>query len=197
MESRQSTGLRRCSLSPASRLLRTSFCPVSSHSDALIGVGWRELIGSRLLQAQPPQQAYGKRGRTFGKARRADAPRDHEGRFLAFFRAGGIRLETDRRRECSPRPASCFGYFFTRRRAIHSRILFNMKLLFTFIICGIAAICVGSAQTVRETMTTTTPVQAMGTVTTFDLAGNAIVVTGPDKRGPGDLRIHREDCHDR
>ena len=65
------------------------------------------------------------------------------------------------------------------------RILFVMKLLFTFFICGIAAICVGTAQTVRETTTTTTtPVQAMGTVTTFDPTGNAIVVTGPDNAAP-------------
>ena len=74
--------------------------------------------------------------------------------------------------------------FFHRRRAIHLRIYFSMKLLFTFIICGIAAICVGTAQTVRETTTTTTPVQAMGTVTTFDPTGNAIVVTGPDNAAP-------------
>ena len=64
------------------------------------------------------------------------------------------------------------------------RIYFSMKLLFTFIICGIAAICVCTAQTVRETTTTTTPVQAMGTVTTFDPTGNAIVVTGPDNAAP-------------
>jgi hypothetical protein len=74
--------------------------------------------------------------------------------------------------------------FFNRQRAIRLRILFVMKLLFTFLICGIATICIGTAQTVRETTTTATPVQSMGTVTTFDPTGHAIVVTGADNAAP-------------
>jgi len=55
-----------------------------------------------------------------------------------------------------------------------------MKSL-TITLCALAAaISIASAQTVRETTTTTTtPTEALGTITTFDPAGNSVILSGP------------------
>ena len=55
-----------------------------------------------------------------------------------------------------------------------------MKTL-TLSLCGIfSAFCLATAQTVSETTTTTTttPTSAVGTITTFDAAGNVIAISG-------------------
>ena len=55
-----------------------------------------------------------------------------------------------------------------------------MKTL-KFALCAIAAsVCLATAQTVSETTTTVAPSEFVGTVTTFDAAGNSIIVKGPD-----------------
>ncbi len=53
-----------------------------------------------------------------------------------------------------------------------------MKTLTTLCAIAAASVCIATAQTVSETVTTTAPTEAMGTVTTF--GGDSIVVAGPN-----------------
>ena len=53
-----------------------------------------------------------------------------------------------------------------------------MKTLTTLCAIVAASVCLATAQTVSETVTTTAPTQAMGTVTTF--GGDSIIVSGAD-----------------
>lgn len=59
-----------------------------------------------------------------------------------------------------------------------------MKTLTTILCATAAALTVATAQMVSETTTTVAPVQAAGTVTTFDTSGNSIVISGPDAATP-------------
>ena len=55
-----------------------------------------------------------------------------------------------------------------------------MKTL-KFTLCALtASVCLAAAQAVSQTTTTVAPTEFAGTVTTFDAAGNSIIVKGAD-----------------